>query len=98
MRWGTGTGAGVDAHTTAGLETGATQKRWGTEALVGNGLEQGLKGGAGSGVRGAELPGTGSRCAVFLIHSEVSGGAGRIRGRDFRRALRQKPDAITRRV
>lgn len=47
-------------------------KGWGTEMM-----EQGLRGGAGSGVRGAELPGSGSRSAVFLIHTEVSGGAGR---------------------
>lgn len=40
-------------------------------------LEQGLEGGAGYGVRRAELPGSGSRSAVFLIHTEVSGGAGR---------------------
>ena len=42
-------------------------------------LEQGLRFGAGWGVRVAELPGTGSRSAVFLIHSEVSGSAGRNR-------------------
>ena len=32
---------------------------------------------AREGVELAELPGSGSRSAVFLIHSEVSGGAGR---------------------
>ncbi len=40
-------------------------------------LEQGLSLGAGWGVGGAELPGSGSRSAFFLIHTEVSGGAGR---------------------
>jgi hypothetical protein len=72
MRWGTGTGAGVDARTTAGLETGATQKRW-----VAEGLRQGFGGNAGGGVGGAELEGPSSRSGVFLIHTEISGGAGR---------------------
>jgi hypothetical protein len=51
----------------------AQSRGWGSEIL-----KQGLCGDAGGVVGWAELPGSGSRSAVFLIHAEVSGlGIGR---------------------
>jgi hypothetical protein len=66
----------MDARTTAGQETGATDRE-----LMAKAMEQGLRRDAGVGVRAAGLPESGSGFAVVLIHirAETScGGPGRV--------------------
>jgi hypothetical protein len=63
-----------------------------------NGAGQEIRGNARGGVQLAGLPGWSARSGVFLIHAESLTSTRGENGTDFRRTLRQKPDAITARV